>query len=257
MGKRVYTKGAHMATKYDKRKELKRIRQFFRRAEKRGFSYKPDFDPASLNNLPAYKLHELSADKLYNKLQFAEEGKKPVSGNKARKIVEQINRKAGAIKAAITRKFKKQEKEKENVLQKRTERTKETKQQRAELREKVDTQTPIEKLRSEGFTMEEIELNNIMERINQFPSPGADLLEKTLNREIEAYGREAVAKSISQIPDYIKAEVERVLHYEAKSEGHDSIIKFIYLIEGGIIPEMSELKTVGEVTDSYALEDIE
>ena len=77
-----------MASKYDKRKELKRIRQFFRRVLSKGFSYKPDFNPDALKNLPAYKLHELTADKLYNKVQYQQESGKTLTGKKAREFVE-------------------------------------------------------------------------------------------------------------------------------------------------------------------------
>lgn len=290
-----------MATKYDKSKELRRIRQFFRRAEKRGFSYKSDFDPSSLKDLPAYKLHQLTAEKLYNKLEYRTDENKMLSGKKARGIVEAINRKLGAVKAAITRKLKHEkteeqpqaptstesdniyyggggeptywvslEKQKEilekiaeemeqgllnRTIKERTENTRNSKEERAKLRDEIDSRSPEEELSDNGFTEEEIELQNLLNRIDAFPSPGADRLKEALDREIDAYGRTAVARSIHEIPEHIKAQVEKVLHYESKSEGHDAIIGFIYLIEGGLIPDMGELKSIGEAQDSYDIAD--
>ena len=305
-----------MATKYDKSKELRRIRQFFRRAEKRGFSYKSDFDPSSLKDLPAYKLHQLTAEKLYNKLEYRTDENKMLSGKKARGIVESINRKLGAVKAAITRKLKHEKTQnvpqelqsyddthyndaieeelkyndlaetirknlndetllslesQEEILQKiaeemeqgllnraikeRTENTRNSKEERAKLRDEIDKRTPEEELSDNGFTEEEIELQNLLNRIDAFPSPGADRLKEALDREIDAYGRTAVARSIHEIPEHIKAQVEKVLHYESKSEGRDAIIGFIYLIEGGLVPEMDELKSIGEAQDSYDIAD--
>lgn len=297
-----------MATKYSKSNELRRIRQFFRRAEKRGFTYKPDFDPSSLKDLPAYKLHQLTAEKLYNKLEYRTDENKMLSGKKARGIVEAINRKLGAVKAAITRKLKHEktqnesepkgidyggirEREPEDIdygdfpepehwiseerqqeilekiaeemeqgllnraIKERTENTRNSKEERAKLRDEIDNRSPEEQLSDNGFTEEEIELQNLLNRIDAFPSPGADRLKEALDREIDAYGRSAVARSIHEIPEHIKAQVERVLHYESKSEGHDAIIGFIYLIEGGLIPDMGELKSIGEAQDSYDIAD--
>ena len=291
-----------MATKYDKSKELRRIRQFFRRAEKRGFSYKSDFDPSSLKDLPAYKLHQLTAEKLYNKLEYRTDENKMLSGKKARGIVEAINRKLGAVKAAITRKLRHEkteeqpqapttpesdniyyagsggdptywvslERQKEilekiaeemeqgllnRAIKERTENTRNSKEERAKLRDEIDNRTPEEELFDNGFTEEEIELQNLLNRIDAFPSPGADRLKEALDREIDAYGRTAVARSIHEIPEHIKAQVEKVLHYESKSEGHDAIIGFIYLIEGGLVPDMGELKSIGEAQDSYDIAD--
>lgn len=305
-----------MATKYDKSKELRRIRQFFRRAEKRGFSYKSDFDPSSLKDLPAYKLHQLTAEKLYNKLEYRTDENKMLSGKKARTIVESINRKLGAVKAAITRKLKHEKAQNEpredefndydhrtreleeeiwqnalserirknlanetmlseasqdEILQKiaeemeqgllnraikeRTENTRNSREERAKLRDEIDNRSPEEQLSDNGFTEEEIELQNLLNRIDAFPSPGAERLKEALDREIDAYGRSAVARSIHEIPEHVKAQVEKVLHYESKSEGHDAIIGFIYLIEGGLIPDMGELKSIGEAQDSYDIAD--
>ncbi len=85
-------------------KELKRIKAFIRRAEKRGFrfdkSFLPSKRPSRYTQAQVNKLKELTANKLYTKATYMTEAGDIVSGGRGRTL----ERKASAKKAARKKK---------------------------------------------------------------------------------------------------------------------------------------------------------
>ena len=96
-----------MAYTRKKRQQLKRIRQFISRAEKRGYRFDSEFKE-QLTGLSTQKLKNLTPKKLYEKSQaISEETGKVITGTERRKE----ERKEVAQKAQETRRRHKAERE--------------------------------------------------------------------------------------------------------------------------------------------------
>ena len=97
--KKVYTSEL---VKREYQREIKRIKSFVRRAEKRGYSFNENAiptEPAKINNQYVNKLKNLTHQKLYKKSTHTNAQNVEISGTEARKI----ERKLAAQKAAKTR----------------------------------------------------------------------------------------------------------------------------------------------------------
>ena len=88
------------------KKQLERVRQFIRRAEKRGFRFTDDFK-SSLKDLKTVQLKALKPEKLYSLSTALSEYGDIVTGTERRKEERSLS----AKKSAQTRKKKKQQKE--------------------------------------------------------------------------------------------------------------------------------------------------
>lgn len=90
------------------KKQLERVRQFIRRAEKRGFRFTDDFK-SSLKDLKTVQLKALKSEKLYSLSTALSETGDIVTGTERRREERSLS----AKKSAQTRKKKKQQKEQE------------------------------------------------------------------------------------------------------------------------------------------------
>lgn len=90
------------------KKQLERVRQLIRRAEKRGFRFTDDFK-ASLKDLKTVQLKALKPEKLYSLSTALSETGDIISGTERRREERSLS----AKKSAQTRKKKKQQKEQE------------------------------------------------------------------------------------------------------------------------------------------------
>ena len=169
-----------MAYTRKKRQQLKRIRQFISRAEKRGYRFDTEFKE-QLTELSTQKLKNLTPKKLYEKSQaISEETGKVITGTERRKE----ERKEVAQKAQETRRRHKAEREQ---------------------REYYDY---AERNYSEYETSyEDTILTNIESLIRQYEDSdiavrqyGSSLLQQLLDEEITNYGRKAVALACENAP---------------------------------------------------------
>lgn len=90
-------------------KQLKRIKQFIRRAEKRGFIFEEDVipqRPKKVTNASVRKLKKLTSEKLYKKSLYVEESTGEIEEGQKRRKEE---RKQSARKAVKTRKERQQQ----------------------------------------------------------------------------------------------------------------------------------------------------
>ena len=177
-------------------KQQRRIRDFMRRAEKRGYTFEgfeiPQM-PKRVTKASVERLKELTAIKLYGKAQYTVPVSKDlpeafvISGKKGR----QLERKIAAQKGQ------------------------ETKKKRLVAVYKYDEDTgeitgrPIPGVPKES----EIILNALSSLIEQYPSKGADIMKKALAFEIEKYGQEAVAAAMQNVPEDVIKDAENFLHY--------------------------------------------
>lgn len=191
-------------------KELKRIKAFVRRAEKRGFRFDKTVIP---ERPPRYtkksveSLKEMTANKLYKKATYLSDTGAIVSGYQGRKLERQL--------AASRRKVK--------ISQK--------------------TVFPVAKATT-------VVLNNVRELIGRYPTKGAIYLNKLLEHDIAQYGEDAVAKSLAMAPEDAVAITKDIVYYIQKgSDANRAIRAFADLIRG-YLPDEKERRELGEVLES-------
>lgn len=225
-----------------KKKQLKRIRQFIRRAEKRGYRFDEGFK-SKLSSLSTQKLKTFTAEKLYKEYAtaFSENLGKVVTGSERRKE----ERHEVAVKAARTRiegKFAQS-------------------QEGKSLQQQIDEFEQIEQGYIEEPVIKEDDLvsegrivyENILDLIDSFPSKGSEDLRKALNQEIQTYGFDRVCASLALAPEQAIQAAQEIVYYPTggttSAEAHRAFIKLGDIIKGTVRSDQ-DARSIGEVLDS-------
>ena len=219
-----------MAYTSKKRKQLKRIRQFISRAEKRGYRFDTEFKN-QLTEFSTLKLKNLTPKKLYEKSQaISEETGKVITGTERRKE----ERKEVAQKAQETRRRHKAEREQ---------------------REYYDY---AERDYSEYETSyEDTILTNIESLIREYEDSdisvrryGSSLLQQLLDEEISNYGRKAVAFACENAPAQSISAAQIVIFASDQELKDMSIQELRNIITSGVIPTIEQSKQMGETMEA-------
>ena len=219
-----------MAYTKKKSQQLKRIRRFISRAEKRGYRFDSEFKN-QLTELSTQKLKNLTPKKLYEKSQaISEETGKVIAGTERRKE----ERKEAARKAQETRRRHKAEREQ---------------------REYYDY---AERDYSEYETSyEDTILTNIESLIRQYEDSdigvrqyGSSLLQQLLDEEITNYGRRAVALACENAPTEAIRASQIVIYASDQSQKDMNIQELRNIITSGVIPSIEQSKQMGETMEA-------
>ena len=219
-----------MAYTKKKRQQLKRIRQFISRAEKRGYRFDTEFKN-QLTEFSTLKLKYLTPKKLYEKSQaISEETGKVITGTERRKE----ERKEVARKAQETRRRHKAEREQ---------------------REYYDY---AERNYSEyEMSYEDTILTNIESLIRQYEDSdigvrqyGSSLLQQLLDEEISNYGRKAVALACENAPAQAISASQIVIFASDQERKDMGIQELRNIITSGVIPTIEQSKQMGETMEA-------
>lgn len=226
-----------MALTKARKRQLNRIRSFFRRAEKKGFSWSEEYKQQVLQS-STNKLRNIKPRQLYKQAQY-QTNKGKVSGTEGLTI----RRKIGAKKGVETRKFRKWLKTPEGR----------NLQSQVESQEVYDFESNY--IPSEG----EIVYKQIMDLIDQYPTKGSKILKNALESDIKKFGYEGVVKSLALAPDYAIQSAQIMVFYigdsDTPSNMHRTFTSFFDLIRGEI-PSSEDRKMVGETLESMGTWDV-
>lgn len=225
-----------------RRKQLKRIRQFISRAEKRGYRF-PEGFKESLPSLSTQKLKSFTAEKLYKNVATA-------ISEKTGKIVKGSERRAeerseAALKSARTRiEGKFAESIEGKLLQEQFE----------ELDVPVhNPNDDINFLTSELISAGSVIMSNIYELIETFPSAGSEELRRMLNEELNTYGYDKVLFGLASAPQEAIKAVSEIVYYPSggttSAEAHRAFSKLGDIIKG-TVRTSEEAKRLGDILDS-------
>lgn len=240
--------GENMAKKKmteKRRKQLKRIRQFISRAEKRGYRFPTGF-VESLSELSTQKLKTFTPEKLYSEYATAilEETGEIVSGIERRAEERSLS----AIKAAKTRidgKFA--ESPEGKLLQEQFDQIEEQEFDTFDI-----TKDP-EYMRANLVSEGRIVYENILAIIDSYPSKGSEELRRALNEEIATYGYERVCASLALAPEQAIAAAQDIIYYPTggttSAEAHRAFMKLGDIIKGTVRSEQ-DARSIGEILDS-------
>lgn len=218
-----------------RRKELRRVKQFIRRAEKRGYTFSKEFIK-SIENKTTRALQLLTPRRLYEQSEYSI-GTKKVSGLRGR----QIERERASVKGSITKKYGKVARgiEGELLAQALINRQKE-KYEATELK---------------NFEAGNLIYQNIIDLIDSYPSSeGAKYLSNLLKSEINTYGVEKVILALGDVNEDLIRTAQEIIYYERNStQIHASLRDLSYAIRGSMLTqeESRELNGTLEVIGSY------
>lgn len=208
----------------DKRKkELKRVKQFIRRAEKRGYKFNDEFKK-SISTRSTRSLQLLTARKIYEQSTYTLPSREQYSGLTGR----YLEREAASIKGAITRQMKREAAKKGKG-------------------DRFDEGADFGYLPN----MEDIVYQNVMALIEQYPSSeGSQYLKNLLDSEISSYGKSMVARAMQAAnEDLIKA-AQEIIFYELNSWQMNAALKaFSEVIRGGITLTKEESRKLSMVME--------
>lgn len=232
-------KGVIQMAKYTtkKKQQLKRIRSFIRRTEKRGYEY-PEELKSNLTSLSTQKLRSLTPEKLYKQSVNKRFGKE-LTGTEARAIERSLAAKKGA----------------------------ETKRERREQYQNYEDEyeptynTPSYDDYIPKFT--DIVLSNVEEMIEEAKSnpvvvgygngrkdprtteQNAVMLEGALSMEIERYGRDKVAEACETAPDDVKTGARETIMSSSQEACTQCVMDLLMIITGAI-PTIKEAQQYQE-----------
>lgn len=227
-----------------RRKQLKRIRQFISRAEKRGYRFPTGFRE-SLSELSTQKLKSFTPEKLYSKFATAilEKTGEVVSGIQRRAE----ERSESAKKAARTR------------IEGKFAETIEGKLLQEQLDEAENLDIPAnnpeedpEYMRMNLVSEGRIVYENILALIESYPSRGSEELRKALNEEVNTYGFDRVCASLALAPQQAIQAAQEIIYYPTggttSAEAHRAFIKLGDIIKGTVRSEQ-DARSIGDVLD--------
>lgn len=172
-------KVSQTATQKEYKKQLKRIKQFIRRAEKRGYVFQKDVipkEPKRVTKASVKKLAKLTPEVLYKKAVYASEktAGEIIKGTEGLKL----ERKERSKKSAETRKYKLKE----------------------PVQEATNTQDFIvpENILENGYS--EIVIQNFKSQILSFPKEISDKIIALINTMIKEQGADGVAYALEHMP---------------------------------------------------------
>lgn len=202
-----------------KKRQLKRAKDFIRRAEKRGYKFASSFKE-NLPKLTTRKLKSMTPEDFYSHATKTI-GNVNVSGTRARDIERIIANK----KREQTRARKKFYEEHPDYEQSLAESYEET------------TIVHVEALIAEYKNSS-----------TETDSRGAKMLEAELKAQIATYGRKKVAQALNNAPERSIASAERVIFGSTDEQKQQGITELMLIIRGDI-PDVDESKAIGEAMD--------
>lgn len=224
-------------------KELRRIKQFIRRAEKRGFRFEPSVipeKPKRITKSSVARLQKITPATLYKKSLALSDSGKVVTGTQKRKE----ERQKSARKGVETRRARLNTVSLPNTRFEVERRN----QDEQELRRLSDD----EQYRS-AFNEGEIVYNRILDMINDVTrdhyKAGHSLL-STLNHEISTYGKEAVLRSIGNSPQEAIELAQITLRYNPGDNRHDDAIRELQMLITGTIPTAEESRNLQDAIEA-------
>lgn len=231
-------------------KELRRIKQFIRRAEKRGFRFEADVipdRPKKVTQSSVNRLKKITPKQLYKKSTALSEEGNIVSGTERRAE----ERKISAQKAIQT---KRERIAKASVPTKgfEKERRKQDKRDKERLKKDADFRNK--------FSQGEIVYNQILDAINNVArghKRAADHLKSVLDHEISTYGKDVVLRSIGEAPQEAIELADIALRYNPGDNRHDDAIRELLMIITGTIPTAEEARELQNAIDDDLYTDLE
>lgn len=223
-------------------KELKRIKQFIRRAEKRGYRFPDNVippKPKRITRASVSRLQKIKPQTLYKKATALSESGKIVSGTERRAE----ERRASAVKGARTRKARERQRTASGV-DFETERRRQDEEEQRRLREDEAFRRKFE----EG----EIVYNMILEAIadiDKYHKRAAEHVKEILDREIATYGRDAVLRTIGETPGEVLELAEIALRYNPGDSRHDNAVNELVNIIRGTVPTAEEMREMQDILD--------
>ena len=202
-----------------RKKELRRVKQFIKRAEKRGYRFSDSFK-SSLEGKTTRALQNLTPRKLYDLAEYEALPGEFIPGRLGR----YREREEAAIKAKRTRQRKKEELQREKEGQ-----------------------------QSEYIpNINDIVYKNVLPTIDEYPnSDGAQYLTNLLNSEIRNYGLEAVIAGMAAAGEHIVKLAQEIVYYELNSQQlHEALQAFSQIIRGGIVLSKQESMELNEVLEN-------
>lgn len=228
-----------------RRKQLKRIRQFISRAEKRGYRFPSGF-AESLKTLSTQTLKSYTPEILYTRFATAilEKTGDVVSGIERRAE----ERSEAALKAASTR------------IEGKFADSTEGKLLQEQIDETEDLEIPLynpdedpEYMRMNLVSEGRIVYENILALIDSYPSRGSEELRRAFNEEINTYGFDRVCASLALAPEQAIQAAQDIIYYPTggttSSEAHRAFIKLGDIIKGTVRSEQ-DARSIGDVLDS-------
>lgn len=222
-------------------KELRRIKQFISRAEKRDYRFSDDVipqKPQKIGSRSVQKLKHITPKELYKKATALTETGDIVSGTQKRLEERRIS----AQKSAETRRRNLEKLSKPSTVDF------ETKQRH------IDEQN-LEKLREEEyskqFTEGEIVYRGILNMIEiSGMTRSSDHLKRTLQDIISSQGREETLRRIGQNKEEVTALCQYALMYDINNEGHRSAIRNLEMMLRGRPLTLEEARNIEDIMDA-------
>ena len=202
-------------------KELKRVKQFIRRAEKRGYIFSQEFKQ-SIEKKTTRGLQLLTPRRLYEQAKYEVLPGEYVGGLQGR----WREREEAARKAKETRERKKREREKPPI--------------------------PPPELSGEAPAISDIIYRRVLALIDEYPSrDGAQYLQNLLDSEIRTYGESLVIQGMAAAGENLIRLAEEIVYYELNSwQLHEALQAFSQIIRGGIALTKQESKDLNETMEA-------
>lgn len=240
------------------KKELRRIKQFIRRAEKRGYRFEEDIipkQPKRITQASVRNLQKRNADYLYKKATaISEDTGKIISGEQKRK---EENKKRSQ-RAAETRERRRKAQEWKRQIDRQMEDTSEYPMPDVE---PAPTPEPdyatLQKLFTEGNIVYQRIESLIDDTIKTGAGWGGRYLRELFADQIKQYGFNSVMMSIGQAPEEILMYAEIVIEESDKGIVRQAIANIKHLIEGSL-PTDEELRNLEDIIgmDDFVDEEI-
>lgn len=218
------TKKSQLLKEYNK--ERKRIKQFIRNAEKRGYVFEPNLippKPKTITSGSVRRLSKIRPAQLYNKAYAIS----AVTGQPI--TVEQRKREirvAAARKAWETRRIEKDQEDYNRI--------------------KSDKEW------QQMFSASKLVWDKVQDMIASVSvqqSQSAELLNNLLNSEIEKYGADSVLYSIGQASEDFLSTCEVIIKYHPSSAVSRAAVQHLYTLISGSLPSDAEQAEIDKAID--------
>ena len=254
MGKNQTTKQIALEKAY--KKELKRIKQFMRRAEKRGYRwyyYELPKKPKKITEKSVSRLKKITPDLLYKKGEYIDQETGEILNAAKGRTLE---RKTAAQKAAETRKHKK------NIPKKEKQKHERPKAPKSETTEPIYDDSYYYEADEYLPDFSEMVINNVYELIDSFNAGSfhskrglregirnRDRLRAILDSAIAKFGADAVAKRLNnENASEISEIIDKAMYKYEEAEIH--ISRFASILNGGPL-SASQAAEFAEMSEQF------
>lgn len=218
------TKKSQLLKEYNK--ERKRIKQFIRNAEKRGYVFEPNLIPPKPKTITSGSIRRLS------KIRPA-----------------QLYKKAYAISAVTGQPI--------TVEQRKKEIRAEASRKAWETRRRKKDQEEYDRIKSDKEWQQMFQasklvwdkVQSMIANVGVQQSKSADLLNNLLNSQIKKYGADIVLYSISQASEDFLSTCEVIIRYHPSSAVSRTAVQHLYTIISGSLPSEAEQREIDKALD--------